>query len=45
LGAPTVEELVRQSLEPKIQEWLNANLKEMVERLVQQEIDKISRRT
>ena len=45
LSAQTVEELVRQSLEPKIHEWLNANLKEMVERLVQQEIDKISRRT
>lgn len=43
-GGPTVEELVRQSLEPKIQEWLNANLKDIVERLVQQEIERISRR-
>ena len=42
--APTLEELVRQSLEPKIREWLNANLKDIVERLVQQEIDRISRR-
>jgi len=45
LGASRLEDLVRQSLEPKIQEWLNANLLEIVERLVQQEIDKISRRT
>ena len=45
LGAASLEDLVRQSLEPKIQEWLNANLLEIVERLVQQEIDKISRRT
>ncbi len=45
IGVSSLEELVRQSLEPKIQEWLNANLLEIVERLVQQEIDKISRRT
>ena len=45
LEAAGLEDTVRQSLEPKIQEWLNANLLEIVERLVQQEIDKISRRT
>ena len=44
-GGPTVEELVRQSLEPKVQEWLNANLKDIVERLVQQEIERIRQRT
>ncbi len=44
-GSPTLEDLVRQSLEPKIQEWLNANLKDIVERLVQREIDNISRKT
>lgn len=44
-GDPTLEEFVRQSLEPKIQEWLNANLKDIVERLVQEEIERISRRT
>jgi cell pole-organizing protein PopZ len=44
-GAPTLEDLVRQSLEPKIQDWLNANLKDMVERLVQQEIESIRRRS
>ncbi len=43
-GVLTLEDLVRQSLEPKIQEWLNANLQDIVERLVQLEIDRISRR-
>jgi cell pole-organizing protein PopZ len=40
----SVEDLVRQSLEPKIQEWLNANLPDIVERLVQQEIERIARK-
>ncbi len=44
-AAPTLEDLVRQSLEPRIQEWLNAHLQEIVERLVQKEIDRISSRT
>ena len=44
-GTPSLEDLVRQSLEPKIQDWLNANLKDMVERLVQQEIERIRRRS
>ena len=44
-GAPNLEDFVRQLLEPKIQDWLNANLKDMVERLVQQEIERIRRRT
>ncbi len=42
---PTLEDLVRQSLDPKIQDWLNANLKDMVERLVQKEIESIRRRS
>ncbi len=45
IATANLEELVRQSLEPKIQEWLNANLLQIVERLVQQEIDRISSRT
>ena len=45
IATANLDELVRQSLEPKIQEWLNANLLQIVERLVQQEIDRISRRT
>jgi len=44
-ATPTLEDLVRQSLEPRIQEWLNAHLQEIVERLVQKEIDRISSRT
>ena len=43
-GSPSLEDFVRQSLEPKIQEWLNANLEDIVERLVQEEIQRISRR-
>ncbi len=44
-SGPTLEELVRQSLEPKVQEWLNSNLKNTVERLVQREIERIRQRT
>jgi uncharacterized protein len=43
-GSLSLEDFVRQSLEPKIQEWLHANLEDMVERLVQEEIQRISRR-
>jgi uncharacterized protein len=41
---PTLDEFMRQALDAKLEEWLRANLPDLVERLVQQEIDRIRRR-
>ncbi len=38
----TVEDLVVESLKPELKAWLNANLPQIVERMVQAEIKKIS---
>ncbi len=38
-----MEALVRQALEPLLRAWLDAHLREIVERRVQQEIERISR--
>ncbi len=40
----TVEALVREMLEPMLKDWLDQNLPEIVERLVEKEISKIARR-
>jgi uncharacterized protein len=40
----TLEDLVRDMLKPMLKEWLDANLPEMVERLVRAEIERVSRR-
>ena len=40
----TVEEVVKEVMRPLIKEWLDANLAELVERLVKREIDRMSRR-
>lgn len=42
-GARTIEDLVREALEPKLQAWLDQHLQDIVERRVQEEIDRISR--
>ena len=44
-GAETVEAFVRRALEPQIQAWLEAHLPAMVERMVQDVIDGIRRKT
>ncbi|HEX4570012.1 MAG TPA: DUF2497 domain-containing protein [Dongiaceae bacterium] len=41
----TLEEVVREALEPMLRAWLDRNLQEIVECRVQQEIDRISRKS
>jgi len=41
---PTLEDLAREMLRPMLKAWLDANLPSMVERLVQAEIERVSRR-
>lgn len=43
-GARTLEEMVMESLRPMLKGWLDQNLPDMVERLVKEEISKLSRR-
>jgi cell pole-organizing protein PopZ len=43
-GGRTLEELVRESLAPELKSWLDANLPELVERIVREEIRKMVRR-
>ena len=45
VGIRTVEEVVRELLRPLLKEWLDENLPTIVERLVQQEIDRMIRRS
>ena len=45
VGVRTVEEVVRELLKPLLKEWLDENLPTIVERLVQQEIDRMIRRS
>jgi cell pole-organizing protein PopZ len=40
----TLEDLVREMLKPMLKAWLDANLPDMVERLVRAEIERLSRR-
>jgi len=45
IGIRSVEDVVRELLRPLLKEWLDENLPTVVERLVQQEIDRMIRRT
>jgi cell pole-organizing protein PopZ len=40
----SVEDLVREMLRPMLQQWMDGNLPGMVERLVQQEIQRLTKR-
>jgi cell pole-organizing protein PopZ len=40
-GGPTIEDIVREELRPLLQDWLNANLPPLVERLVRVEIERV----
>jgi cell pole-organizing protein PopZ len=42
-GGLTIEDIIRDMLKPLLREWLDANLPTMVERLVHEEIKRISR--
>ena len=44
-GARTLEDMVMELMKPMLQSWLDENLPAVVDRLVQKEIDRISRRT
>lgn len=43
-GGPTIEDIVREELRPLLKQWLDANLPDVVERLVRAEIDRLVRR-
>ena len=43
-GARTLEDMTLELMRPAIKEWLDQNLPALVERLVQKEIDRISKR-
>ena len=40
----TLEDIVRSQLEPLLREWLDQNLPRMIERLVKEELEKISKK-
>ena len=42
-GGETIEDMVRAMLKPMLHEWLDAHLPDIVERLVQEEIQRLSR--
>ncbi|OCC05640.1 hypothetical protein BA190_07705 [Labrys sp. WJW] len=44
-NARTIEDVVQEMLRPMLQTWLDANLPSLVERLVRQEIERISGRS
>lgn len=41
---PTIEDIVREELRPLLKQWLDANLPDLVERLVRSEIERVVRR-
>jgi cell pole-organizing protein PopZ len=43
-GAVTIEDIVKEMLRPMLREWLDANLPQVIEKLVQKELDQIARR-
>lgn len=43
-GGPTIEDMVREELRPLLKQWLDANLPELVERLVRAEIERVVHR-
>lgn len=43
LNSITLEDLVREMLNPMLSDWLNSNLPPMVERIVQKELEKLAR--
>jgi uncharacterized protein len=41
---PTIEDIVREEMRPLLKQWLDANLPDLVERLVRAEIERVVRR-
>ncbi len=44
-GGPTIEDLVREEVRPLLKSWLDEHLPPMVERVVRQEIERLTSRT
>jgi hypothetical protein len=44
-GGPTLEDIVREEMRPMLKAWLDANLPELVERIVRTEIERVIGRT
>jgi len=44
ISGVTIEQIVREELRPMLRVWLDSNLPHIVERLVQEELDKVARR-
>jgi len=44
VGGQTIEELVKEMLRPMLKDWLDTNLPPMVERYVEREIARLTRR-
>lgn len=44
-NGPLLQEIVREEVRPLIKQWLDQNLPELVERLVQAELERVSNRT
>ncbi len=43
-GNMTIEDIVKELLRPMLREWLDANLPQLIEKLVQKELDQIARK-
>ena len=43
-GGPTIEDIVREEMRPLLKQWLDANLPDLVERLVRAEIERVVHR-
>ena len=43
-GAVTIEDIMKEMLRPMLREWLDANLPQVIEKLVQKELDQIARK-
>ena len=43
-GSVTIEEIVRSELKPLLREWLDKYLPSVIERLVQEELERVTKR-
>ncbi|MCD8570572.1 MAG: DUF2497 domain-containing protein [Alphaproteobacteria bacterium] len=43
-GGRTIEDVVRDELRPMLREWLDKNLPPLIERLVQDELERVTKR-
>jgi cell pole-organizing protein PopZ len=44
ISGVTIEDIVRDEIRPMLRDWLDRNLPDMVERLVEEELDRVARR-